>query len=114
MTPYFFKDFIAVYDNALPSNLCDEWIQRFEASSQQVQGRTGQGVDTQKKRSTDIFLNAHAEWQPVLQTLLNHVYPALKDYFLRLKFPLIGALVNLPRFTRQPTKRLSWPQMPQG
>jgi hypothetical protein len=87
-----FQDFIAVYDDVLPAAFCEELIQQFEYSDKRVAGRTGHGIDTSKKHSTDITLNQHAEWQAPLQQLLDYTYPRLKDYMVRLRFPLIGAM----------------------
>ena len=87
-----YPDFIAVIDDVLPPAFCDALIQQFEASDKRIAGRTGHGVDTSKKRSTDITLNLHEEWQPSLQQLLSHTYPPLRDYLLNLRFPLIGAM----------------------
>ncbi len=87
-----FDDFIAVIDNVLPAAFCQQLIEQFDTSDKRFDGRTGHGVDTSKKRSTDITMNLHSEWQPPLQQLLDYTYPPLKDYLLRLRFPLIGAV----------------------
>ncbi|NQD37528.1 2OG-Fe(II) oxygenase [Permianibacter sp. IMCC34836] len=92
MEPSLFDDFIAVYDDVLPAAFCQQLLEQFEASDKRIAGRTGHGVDASKKLSTDITLNLHQEWLPTLQRLLDLSYPALKDYLVRLRFPLIGAL----------------------
>ena len=85
-------DFIAVYDDVLPPSFCQSLIAEFEQSDKRIAGRTGNGVDTSKKHSTDITLNLFPEWQPALQQLLDFTYPKLKDYMVSLRFPLIGAM----------------------
>lgn len=90
--PTLWQDFIAVYDDILPADFCQALTAQFEQSDKRVAGRTGHGVDTSKKHSTDITLNLHAEWQMPLQQLLDFAYPVLRDYLLRLRFPLIGAM----------------------
>lgn len=85
-------DFIAVYDEVLPAPFCQDLIAQFEASDKRIAGRTGHGVDTSKKHSTDITLNLFPEWQPALQQLLDFTYPKLKAYMIGLRFPLIGAM----------------------
>jgi len=87
-----FEDFIAVIDDVLPASFCDDLIDQFEASDKRLAGRTGHGVDTSKKHSTDITMNLYDEWQPPLQKLLDFTYPPLKDYLVRLRFPMIGAV----------------------
>ena len=46
--------FIEVIDNALPVQLCRDIIDTFDTSQKLAPGRTGGGVDTDKKRSMDV------------------------------------------------------------
>lgn len=87
-----FEDFIAVYDDVLPAEFCQALIAQFEQSDKRIAGRTGHGVDTSKKHSTDITMNLHEEWQSSLQQLLGFTYPNLREYLVQLRFPLIGAM----------------------
>lgn len=87
------SDFIDVVDDVLEPEFCQEIIQRFnDSKTLQAPGQTGAGVDTSKKRSTDIDITAHKEWQDVVQRLLERTYPALEDYIRRHHYLLIGAL----------------------
>jgi hypothetical protein len=87
------SDFIDVVDDVLEPAFCQEIVQRFKDSkAQQHAGKTGAGVDTSKKRSTDIDITGHADWQDVVQRLLDKTYPALEDYIRRHRFMLIGAV----------------------
>ena len=47
-------DFIEVLDDALAPALCQQIIDAFNKSKQLQTGRTGGGVDTDKKRSLDV------------------------------------------------------------
>lgn len=110
-----FADFIAVYDDVFSAEFCQSLIDQFEQSDKRVAGRTGNGIDASKKRSTDITLNLHAEWQATLQQLLGLTYPCLRDYLVRLRFPLIGAMspsVADPASGKPVTVSLeNWPQL---
>ena len=92
MNPVVWQDFVAVYDDVLPSAFCQRLIAEFESSPKKVAGRTGNGVDISKKNSTDLTMNLHPEWQESLRVLLDASFPPLRDYLCRLRFPLIGAL----------------------
>ncbi|HSG52648.1 MAG TPA: hypothetical protein VLA40_11135, partial [Rheinheimera sp.] len=48
-------DFIEIYDDALSAEFCQQLIQAFDASPHTTAGRTGGGVDTSKKISTDLY-----------------------------------------------------------
>lgn len=83
-------DFIAVIDHALDPAFCRALIERFEASPHRHPGRTGAGVDTAKKISTDLHLGEHADWQAPLQDLLQTVRQHLRDYLRQHHFALIA------------------------
>jgi hypothetical protein len=92
-----FTDFIAVHDDVLPAAVCDELIEQFERSDKRAEGRTGHGVDPSQKRSVDITMNLHREWHAPLKRLLGFTDPWVRDYLLRLRFPLIGAVSPMVR-----------------
>ncbi|WP_374351729.1 2OG-Fe(II) oxygenase [Chitinimonas sp.] len=85
-------DFIEIYDDALSAALCDELIASFEQSPHRVAGRTGAGVDTSKKRSTDLYLNQHAAYRGQLQAIQQATSRYMADYFRQYHFALIGPL----------------------
>jgi len=85
-------DFIAVHDDALPADFCEQLIEQFKRSERPVPGRTGQGVDLAKKRSTDITMNLYPQWHPLLKRLLGYTDRWVREYLVGLRFPLIGAL----------------------
>ncbi len=85
-------DFIEVYDDALDAGFCRRFIERFEASPHKVPGRTGGGVDTSKKVSTDLYLNRHAEYQGDLAQILKATTQYAEAYFRKYHFALIAPL----------------------
>ena len=97
-------DFIELYPNALSPEFCKKFILDFDNSQHQVAGRTGNGVDTTKKISQDIYLNQHAEFQPALQTILQTCGDQITDYIGKYFFSLISGIsltVQHPK-TKQP------------
>jgi len=85
-------DFIGVYDDALSAQQCDALLARFEASDKVVRGRTGNGVDVDKKDSYDITINLHREWDDVTQLLLESMTRHLVQYVDRYRMLLMGSL----------------------
>jgi 2OG-Fe(II) oxygenase superfamily len=88
MTP----DFIEIYDDALDPDFCRRFIARFEASRHKAPGRTGGGVDTTKKISTDLYLNHHPEYQDDLAEILKVTTRHAEAYFRKYHFALIAPL----------------------
>jgi len=62
-------DFIEIYPDVLSKEFCSNFIKQFEQSPYKNDGRTGGGVDTNKKISQDIYINQHAEFKQALQTI---------------------------------------------
>jgi hypothetical protein len=85
-------DFIEVYDDALAPDFCAGFIERFEASRHRVPGRTGGGVDTSKKLSTDLYLNQHPEFQDDLAHILKATSAFAEQYFRKYHFALIAPM----------------------
>lgn len=83
-------DFIETYDDALDASFCEALIAAFEQSPHTVAGRTGAGVDLSKKRSTDLYLNKHPEYQQALQAISQATSRHAADYFRKYHFALIG------------------------
>ena len=100
------NDFIEVIDNAIPEDLCKAFIARFEESKNTSAGRTGGGVDVDKKRSLDVSIAQHPEFKAQYQQLLPHLSAQLMAYFEKYFFALIGPIgltVADPK-TGQPVK----------
>ncbi len=83
-------DFIEVYDDALPPDLCQKLIETFERSPHRVPGRTGGGVDTTKKVSTDLYLNDHRDYQELLHQVIQVTTRYAAEYFKKYHFALIA------------------------
>jgi len=89
-------DFIEVYPNVLPDQFCDELIDIFESHNGVYQGRTGGGVDTTKKNSQDLMLDAHPELNAHRDKLLNYSFEGIQRYFDKHSLALMGAVsVNI-------------------
>lgn len=85
-------DFIEVYDNALSEEFCQQLIKVFDASPHTTAGRTGGGVDTSKKISTDLYLYQHAEYQQLLKVIWQATTHYTCEYFKKYHFALIGPM----------------------
>jgi hypothetical protein len=85
-------DFIEVTQNAIPNDLCDRLIKKFDNHSGVFQGRTGNGVDTNKKISQDLMLDSHPELQAIKNELINHTFKHIAKYFEKYSLALIGAV----------------------
>lgn len=85
-------DFIGVYDVALSAEQCDALVARFDASGQVARGRTGQGVDVQKKDSYDLTIDQFREWDDVTGLLLRTMSRHLEQYIDRYRMLVMGSL----------------------
>ena len=83
-------DFIEVVDDALDAALCRELIDTFERSPHRRPGRTGGGVDTSKKVSTDLYLSDHADYRALIHRISAATGARLLDYFKKHHFALIA------------------------
>lgn len=95
-TPYIIRElkpmsFVYEIDNAIPGELCDEMIARFEAHPEQHHdGRIGEGQDVENsiKRSTDLRISGREEWNDVDQVLFSSLGKALSQ--LSAEFPFFA------------------------
>lgn len=85
-------DFIEVYPNAIPDELCDRLISTLEQHPGVVDGRTGNGVDIEKKLSRDLTLDSFADLIPLRNELLSHALKGTVDYFDKYSMALMGAV----------------------
>lgn len=83
-------DFVEVVDDALDPALCAALIERFEASPHRHAGRTGFGVDTAKKLSTDLHLDDHPEWHAALDQVRRRTAAHLEAYLRKYHFAIIA------------------------
>jgi hypothetical protein len=103
------ETFIKVIDNVLSEDLCKQFITQFETSQNTAAGRTGGGVDTDKKRSLDVSISQYPEFSQQTQQLMPLVSQHIFDYFEEYLFALIGPIgltVKHPE-TGQPVKLTS-------
>ncbi|MCW8899228.1 MAG: 2OG-Fe(II) oxygenase [Gammaproteobacteria bacterium] len=75
--------FIFEQKNALPTELCDDMIRRFEENTEdQYQGRIGQTVsqDTSIKKTTDLVVSGKEHWKDVDNNLFRSLGIAVKEF----------------------------------
>ncbi|PHQ76831.1 MAG: proline hydroxylase [Shewanella sp.] len=85
-------DFIEVYANAIPDDLCERLIACFEQHKGVTDGRTGQGVDLEKKISRDLTLDSFADLQGIRNELLTYTLKFSTEYFNQYSMALMGAV----------------------
>ncbi|GGI86008.1 2OG-Fe(II) oxygenase [Shewanella gelidii] len=85
-------DFIEVYQNALPDELCDRLITTFEQHPGVRDGETGGGVDKAKKRSLDLMMDNYDDLLPLKNELLQRTFEYIKRYFQTYNMGLMGAV----------------------
>ncbi|WP_295802078.1 2OG-Fe(II) oxygenase [uncultured Microbulbifer sp.] len=83
---------IIQFDGAAPADYCEQLVQRFQASPHRTAGRTGAGVDTAKKESSDLYISTQPDWREQCQRLDHLVYQALMGYCRRYPHLLTGAV----------------------
>ena len=100
------SDFIEVVDQALSPELCQDIIQAFEASGHKSAGKTGGGVDPERKKSVDVSFSQLPEFaslfQQVMQITGQHILKYVEKYHFALIGP-IGLTVADPQ-TKQPVR----------
>lgn len=102
-TPYTLHElkpntFIYEVEDALPAELCDEMVARFEASpEQQVDGRIGQGVDVEQsiKRSTDLRISGREEWKDIDNALFKSLGRAISALAIEYPFFAVNRLRDM-------------------
>ncbi|MCE9678722.1 2OG-Fe(II) oxygenase [Shewanella sp. AS1] len=85
-------DFIEVYPNAIPDDLCDRLIEAFELHPGVNDGQTGNGVDLSKKVSRDITMDKFNDLAPLRNELLGHTLKNISGYFEKYSMALMGAV----------------------
>ncbi len=99
-------NFIEIYPNTLSAEFCQQFVHAFEQSPHKNNGRTGGGVDTNKKLSQDIYLNMHPEFQQQLTTITQACTKNIMAYMEQYFFTLISSisLVVQHPVTKQPVQ----------
>ncbi len=83
------NSFIFEIEHALPVDVCQEMIHRFEASKdEQYEGMIGQMLDkdTSIKRSTDLALSGKPNWKDLDTALFRSLSRALREFWERYPF----------------------------
>ncbi len=86
------SNFILEFRNFFTPDYCDHLVQKFENFPDKEAGRTGGGVDKNKKDSLDCFLSQHAEWQQECQQIGQVILKACVQYARQFPFLLTGAI----------------------
>jgi Rps23 Pro-64 3,4-dihydroxylase Tpa1-like proline 4-hydroxylase len=90
--------------NALPADLCDEMIRRFEASEdEQYPGRIGQTVSSDQsiKKTTDLVVSGKPDWKDIDQALFKSLGRAILEFrekYNYFKGPFKDMGYNLQRY----------------
>jgi hypothetical protein len=87
------RDFIEVYDNALPRETCAQLVAAFEASGAAVPGRVGGGVLPELKDSRDIQITGNPDWREAENALNRAVFTGLLSYLRTYRHALIAPLM---------------------
>lgn len=85
-------DFIEVYPNAIPDELCEKLINAFESHKGVTAGVTGHGVDIEKKNSRDLMLDSFDDLKPLKNELLAHTLACTTEYFNKYSMALMGGV----------------------
>lgn len=86
-------DFIEVYPNALPADVCVQIGRRFAASNELQVGRVGGGVNLDLKNSRDLGISALPQWKDMEIALNTAVFAGLLTYLRRYRYALIAPLM---------------------
>lgn len=86
------SNFIIEFKNALSNEQCDQLINKFEAFPKKKPGRTGAGVDKNKKDSIDCSISSQPEWQQECQQLTQLLSKATVAYIRQFPFLITGAI----------------------
>jgi len=99
------NSFIFEKSNALPADLCDEMIRRFEACKEdQYPGRIGQAVSSNQsiKKTTDLVVSGKSEWKDIDRALFQSMGKAILEFrekYIYFKGPFKDMGYNLQRYT---------------
>lgn len=83
---------IEVIDNALDPDLCQQWLATFDSSPHQRVGKTGGGIDVDKKRSRDINLTGRPEFKSLLKPVMQATTKGIMQYVRKYPLSMISGL----------------------
>ncbi len=83
-------DFIEVYDDVLPHDICAALLQDFEADGGATRGLTAGGLDVAHKNSWDISLTGKPRWADAEQMLNDAMLACLLQYVRKYPFAILG------------------------
>lgn len=86
------SDFIFEFENALSGEYCRHLIDKFDKNPNKKPGRTGAGVDKNKKDSQDLYLSEHPDWADERMEISRAVLAATTAYAKTYPFILTGAI----------------------
>lgn len=86
-------DFIEVYPDTLPGDVCAQWLQRFESGAEHCPGRVGGGVIPELKRSRDLQITGKPAWRAVEEQLNAAMFSGLLQYLRKYPYTLIAPLM---------------------
>lgn len=99
-------DFIEVYADALPAEVCGQIIDRMKTAAL-APGQTGGGVFPELKNSRDLAIDTQPEWQAIKQQINLAMLGCFRQYLRRYPQALIAPLMlQVPDKDGQP-KRLA-------
>lgn len=85
-------DLIDVIDDVLSPQLCTQLIERFEKSPNRTQGKTGGGVDLDKKRSVDVSISQQPEFADLFKQVMQLTGEQLVKYIEKYYYALVGPI----------------------
>lgn len=86
------QNFIIEFKQALTPEYCQQLIAKFEQSDQKQEGRTGAGIDKQKKDSQDLYISKMDDWQQDCSNIGQVILKATVQYAKLYPFVLTGAI----------------------
>jgi hypothetical protein len=86
------NDFIEVIDNQLSQSDCAQIIAAFDNSPNLTPGRTGGGIDREKKHSLDVSFSQSPQFAPWQQKVIQASAQALLNYIEKYFYALIGPI----------------------
>ncbi len=104
--------FIFEKNDALPANICDEMVRRFETSEEdQYPGRIGQTVSSNKsiKKTTDLVVSGKPAWKDIDRALFHSLGRAILEFrekYNYFKGPFKDMGYNLQRY--EPGEYYHW------
>lgn len=87
------NDFIEVYPNLIPKEVCEALIKQFNESKAAVPGKVGGGVIPELKNSHDIRITGNSEWSEAENMLNSAMLKGFTTYLRKYPYTLIAPLM---------------------